>query len=200
MNAPLSLSSMPSLSEIFRIFLSGKHLNRMAEPTYWTELEQNEEHYTELFKALGYELRIDGRGFAWFQTNEALSATSKTSRELALLMMVIFDVQANEGIPLHRFVDWLLTRKWLTEAYAHHQEVLDAEGLNPERISELMNRAGVLGFIKTEPQGWRLLPAVYRYLDHFEALAAISKDNENTDEEWVEPALMEEVSDDEEGV
>ncbi len=199
MNVTLSLASLPSLSEIFRIFLSGKHLNRLSEPAIWAELEEQEEAYTGLFKALGYVLRIDGRGFAWFHTNEALSATSKTSRELALLMMVIFDVQANEGKPLQRFADWLLTREWLSQAYDQHQELLNAEGLSLERLVDLMNRAVVLGFVKNDLHGWRLLPAVYRYLDHFEALAAASKETEITEEE-AEPALMEELSDDEEGV
>ena len=36
----VSLANMPSLAELFRLFLSGKHLNRLAEPTLWAELEK----------------------------------------------------------------------------------------------------------------------------------------------------------------
>ena len=123
------LAQMPALAELFRLFLSGKHLNRVAEPALWAELEQQEAAYVGLFAALGYELRIDARGFAWFHSGEAGSNIGKISRQLALLFMVIFDAQANAGKALQRFTDWLIGSEWLTEVYKQHQEVLDAEGL-----------------------------------------------------------------------
>ncbi len=55
------LAQMPALAELFRLFLSGKHLNRMAEPALWAELEQHEPAYAGLFAALGFELRVDAR-------------------------------------------------------------------------------------------------------------------------------------------
>lgn len=103
-----ALSQMPALAELFRLFLSGKHLNRMAEPALWAELEQHEASYVGLFAALGFELRLDARGFAWFHNSEANSNIGKTSRQLALLFMVIFDAQANAGKALQRFTDWLI--------------------------------------------------------------------------------------------
>jgi len=106
MTTAFTLESMPSLAELFRLFLSGKHLNRIAEPALWAELEKQEEVYRSLFAALGYELRIDARGFAWFHAPQANSLIGKTSRQLALLFMVIFDAQANLGKPLLRFGDW----------------------------------------------------------------------------------------------
>ena len=45
----VSLANMPSLAELFRLFLSGKHLNRLAEPTLWAELEKQEADYSALF-------------------------------------------------------------------------------------------------------------------------------------------------------
>lgn len=42
-----------------------------------------------------------------------------------------------------------------------------------------------------EPAGWRLLPAVCRYLDHFEGLAAAFRDDDNEAD-----AAPEESSDD----
>lgn len=172
-----TLSQMPALAELFRLFLSGKHLNRMAEPALWAELEQHEASYVGLFAALGFELRLDARGFAWFHSHEANSNIGKISRQLALLFMVIFDVQANAGKALQRFTDWLIDNAWLAEAYKQQQDLLDAEGLNPDALLELLSRAGNLGFAVAEPAGWRLLPAVCRYLDHFEGLALAAKNN-----------------------
>ena len=198
MNATLSLESMPSLAELFRLFLSGKHLNRIAEPALWAELEQQEDTYSSLFAALGYELRLDGRGFAWFHTPEANSLIGKTSRQLALLIMVIFEAQANAGKPLLRFSDWLIDRDCLAEVHEQQQEVLDAEGLGPDGLVDLINRACNLGFALPEPAGWRLLPAVCRYLDHFEALAAAAQDERDETDGWTDAKAATEEADDEE--
>ena len=84
-----TLSQMPTLAELFRIFLSGKHLNRMAEPALWAELEKHEASYVGLFAALGFELRLDARGFAWFHSGDANRNIGKISRQLALLFMVM---------------------------------------------------------------------------------------------------------------
>ena len=78
------LAQMPALAELFRLFLSGKHLNRMAEPALWAELEKHEASYVGLFAALGFELRMDARGFAWFHSTDANSNIGKISRQLAL--------------------------------------------------------------------------------------------------------------------
>ncbi len=198
MTTAFSLESMPSLAELFRLFLSGKHLNRIAEPALWAELEKQEEVYRSLFAALGYELRIDARGFAWFHAPQANSLIGKTSRQLALLFMVIFDAQANLGKPLLRFGDWRIDRDWLDEVHKQQQEVLDAEGISPDGLVDLINRAASLGFALSEPNGWRLLPAVCRYLDHFEALAAVAQVVGDEGEESMESDSTTEETDDEE--
>lgn len=198
MTTAFTLESMPSLAELFRLFLSGKHLNRIAEPTLWAELEKQEEVYRSLFAALGYELRIDARGFAWFHAPQANSLIGKTSRQLALLFMVIFDAQANLGKPLLRFGDWRIDRDWLDEVHKQQQEVLDAEGISPDGLVDLINRAASLGFALSEPNGWRLLPAVCRYLDHFEALAAVAQVGGDEGEESMGSDSTTEETDDEE--
>ncbi len=176
MSPSLSLDHLPSLKELFKLFQSGKHLNRMAEPALWAELEQQEQAYVALFSALGYTLRIDARGFAWFHHDEAHNAIGKISRQLALVFMVIFEAQANAGKPLLRFTDWLIDLEWLGDVHAQQQQVLNAEGIPEEGLAELFRRACAMGFATVESGGWRLLPAVFRYLDHFEALAVLAQD------------------------
>jgi hypothetical protein len=171
----VTLAQMPVLAELFRLFLSGKHLNRVAEPALWAELEQWEADYVALFAALDFDLRLDARGFAWFHSGDASSNIGKISRQLALLFMVIFDAQANAGKALQRFGDWLIDSAWLAEVYRQQQDLLDAEGLHPDALVDLLDRACSLGFAVAEPAGWRLLPAVCRYLDHFEDLAMAAK-------------------------
>jgi hypothetical protein len=156
---------------LFRHFNTGKHLNRLSDAVLWAELEQEQEAYTTFFQALGYELRVDGRGFAWFHTDDKSATQSPQSRQLALLFMVIFDTQADAGKALNRFSDWPIDRALLTTASEHHQELLQAEGLDVDGLLALLERAGTFGFARSEAGHWQLLPAVCRYLDHFEALA-----------------------------
>lgn len=193
-----TLSQMPALAELFRLFLSGKHLNRVAEPALWAELEQQEASYVGLFAALGFELRLDARGFAWFHSGDANSNIGKISRQLALLFMVIFDAQANAGKTLQRFTDWLIDSAWLAEVYEQQQDLLDAEGLDPDALVELLGRACSLGFAVAEPAGWRLLPAVCRYLDHFESLAMTAKDDSDEASPVAEDDMAPDMLDDEE--
>jgi len=168
----IDLDRVPQLAELFRLFSNGRHLNRLSEPALWAELEREQASYQTLFGALGYELRIDGRGFAWFHTEEASSTVNKATRQLALLFMVIFDTQADAGKPLLRFGDWVVDRALLTRVQEQHQEVLTAEGLDIEGLWGLLETAARFGFARQEGGHWQLLPAVCRYLDHIEALAA----------------------------
>lgn len=191
------LAQMPALAEIFRLFLSGKHLNRMTEPALWAELEQQEAVYVGLFDALGFELRLDARGFAWFHSTDASSNIGKISRQLAMLFMVIFDAQANAGQALQRFTDWFIDRAWLVEVHEQQRDLLDAEGLSPDGLIDLLGRASTLGFAVAEPAGWRLLPAVCRYLDHFEGLAAASRDDDRETDAGPEDPAADALNDEE---
>ncbi len=191
------LAQMPALAELFRLFLSGKHLNRLAEPALWAELEKHEASYAGLFAALGFELRVDVRGFAWFHSADASSNIGKISRQLALLFMVIFDAQANAGKALQRFTDWLIDREWLAEVHEQQKDLLDAEGLEPDALVDLLGRASTLGFVVAEPVGWRLLPAVCRYLDHFEGLASAAREDSNETDTTTEDDTDDAVNDEE---
>lgn len=172
MTDSLPLHRLPHLAELFRFFNSGKYLNRLSEATLWAALEQEQAAYQSLFTALGYELRVDGRGFAWFHNEQLSSNISNQSRQLALLFMVIFDTQADAGKALSRFSDWAIDRALLEVVFEQHQELLTAENLDVEGLLDLLETATRYGFARPVSGHWTLLPAVCRYLDHFEALAA----------------------------
>ncbi len=193
---PLALDKLPRLSELFRWFNNGKHLNRESEPVLWLELEQQETAYRELFTALGYDLRIDRRGFAWFHSEESSSNVNKSTHQLALLFMVIFDAQANGGKPLGRFNDWVIDRSLLNTVFEQHQDLLITEGLDVETMLTLLEKtASRYGFARAEGGHWQLLPAAHRYLDHFLALNSEVDDDsfngsgetQDTDEETLTP-------------
>ncbi|MGR5150925.1 condensin complex protein MksE [Photobacterium swingsii] len=164
------LNELAHLTELFNFFSSGRHLNRSADAVLWHELEQQAEQYQHLFAKLGFELRIDGRGFAWFHDDDANPNINKQSRQLALLLMVIFDHQADRGRSLGQFYQWMIDNTLLDEVYEKHQELLDTEELDQDALAKILDNAVRKGFAAQESNHWRLLPSVYRYLDHFEAI------------------------------
>ena len=175
-------NNLPNLALLFRWFNRGRHLNRMAEPVLWEELERNLDDYTAIFSALGSELRLDGRGFAWFHQDDGSSNTNKATRQLALLFMVIFDTQADAGIPLMKFEHWRIDQTLLTTVFEQHQDLLEAEELDLLGLMNLMRTAENFGFARYDGGAWQLLPAVCRYLDHYEELA--SQVDQDEDVSW----------------
>lgn len=174
--APLYLHKLPHLSEIFGLLTSGKHLNRLIDHRLWTELEKERDAYEALFGALGYSLKIDGRGFAWFNYDEASNNVSKMTRQLALLFMLIFEFQADAGFHLGRFTEWVIDDKLLSAILEKNRLLLEAESLaDGESLIQLLKTASNYGFVTSEGSGWKLLSAVYRYLDRFEELARQDK-------------------------
>lgn len=171
-NVMIELQRMPSLGELFAHFNAGRHLNRMSQHSLWAELEREQEQYEALFAALGYTLKIDGRGFAWFHFEDSSSNVSKTTRQLALLLMLIFEFKADAGVHLARFGDWQIDHDFLAMLIEKNQMLLKAENLADVDILSLVMRAAAnYGFATQEGGKWRLLPAVFRYLDRFEELA-----------------------------
>jgi len=172
MTTPLYLHKLPLLSEIFGFFNSGKHMNRMADHRLWAELERERDAYELLFKSLGYNLRIDDRGFAWFHFDDASSNVSKTTRQLALLFMLLFEFQADIGLHLGRFTDWLIDDALLDAILEKNRLLLEAESLaDRDQLQQLLRAAGNYGFASSEGNTWHILPSVFRYLDRFEELA-----------------------------
>jgi len=175
MTTPLYLHKLDCLAEMFDLFNSGKHLNRMSDQRLWAELERERGSYELLFKSLGYRLCIDDRGFAWFHTDDASSGVSKTTRQLALLFMLVFEYQADIGLHLGRFTDWRIDAPLLDAILEKNRLLLEAEGLSDrDLLQQLMRTATNYGFARTEGNAWYLLPAVFRYLDRFEELTKTS--------------------------
>lgn len=182
--APIYVHKLTQLKDLFGALLSGRHINRLADHALWAELEREQITYETLFDSLGYRLRVDGRGFAWFQTDEATSNVSKTTRQLALLFMLVFEFQADAGLHLGRFTEWLIDHSLLAAILEKNHLLLEAEGLaDLEILTQLLKTASNYGFTIADGSGWRLLSAVYRYLDRFEELAQQGQQNGEASED-----------------
>lgn len=172
MSQLIDLQKMPQLAELFRLFNAGKHLNHLTDAALWVALEQQHVAYQQVFNALGYQLCVDPRGFAYFSTGDARPTVSKTSRQLALLLMLLFEQQADTGANLADFSRWRMDREWLSTLIKNNHELLEVEQMDRlEALEGILKTAVFYGFAEEETNGWRLLAAVWRYLEYFEQIA-----------------------------
>lgn len=170
----IDLDVLKHLQALFSHFSNGKYLNRFHDHELWVALEKHQESYHQLFKHLGYDLRIDQRGFAWFWCEEATSNTSAKTRKMALFLLCLLEFQADQGLQLARFMEWDISLGLLQAIAEKHAALLEAEQLgDSEQLVGIMSQLVKHGFAAEQQDGgsWRLLSATYRYLDEFEVLS-----------------------------
>jgi hypothetical protein len=69
----LDLSELSQLAPIFRELFKGYHVSR-RDPELYAQLSNFQDQYRTLFKALGFELVCDTRGFYYFVPDTAIPA------------------------------------------------------------------------------------------------------------------------------
>jgi hypothetical protein len=181
----LDLQQLTQLQPLFKLLSAGTQLNRFQDSKLWVELENHLQDYTALFAALGFALVLDGRGFAYFKTDQATSYTGKLTRKLALLLMLLFEYQADQGLHLMQFQHWRLDAVLVGKLCQHYHAILEAEEMGSlQALKEIMDTAARIGFMQAEDRAYRLLPAVHRYLDLFQELAQAERpDQPDTESE-----------------
>lgn len=172
----IDLKQLSQLQALFKLLSSGAHLNRLQDTDLWLDLEKHYPSYESLFAALGFTLVMDGRGFAYFKTEQASSYTGKLTRRLALQLMLLFEYQADQGLHLFQFQQWRIDTSLLETLSQHYPAILEAEEMaSTEALTEILERSARVGFAVYDDGCFWLLPAVYRYLDLFEELAQADK-------------------------
>lgn len=172
----IDLKQLTQLQALFRVLSSGAHINRLQDTELWQDLERYYANYEGLFSALGFTLVMDGRGFAYFKTEQASSYTNKLTRRLALLLMLLFEYQADHGLHLFQFQQWRIDSALLDKLNQQYHAMLEAEDMaSVQVLQETLDRAARMGFALFDDGNYRLLPAVHRYLDLFEELAQADK-------------------------
>lgn len=172
----IDLKQLSQLQALFKLLSSGAHLNRLQDTDLWLDLEKHYPSYESLFAALGFTLVMDGRGFAYFKTEQASFYTGKLTRRLALQLMLLFEYQADQGLQLFQFQQWRIDTSLLETLSQHYHALLEAEEMaSTEALTEILERSARVGFAVYDDGCFWLLPAVYRYLDLFEELAQADK-------------------------
>ena len=134
--------------QIFQSLLDGKHLDAIQDASWWSELSEHRDAYTQLFGHLGQTLVCNARGYAYFEVEDT---DAKGTRPLALLYLLLFQAQSDAGQNLARFEGWSLDQQFWQELRSQNAELLRGARLDSdEEWSRLLRRAQRLGFMDEE--------------------------------------------------
>ncbi|MDA7088990.1 Mks condensin complex protein MksE [Pseudomonas sp. SA3-5] len=163
----IDLKELTQLAPIFRELFKGYHVSR-RDPELYAQLSNLQDQYRALFKALGYELICDSRGFYYFVPEQMGAQVNKTAQRLALFTFILVEHLADQGRdPLAVLDGGSLGRDELPPLLEKYRDLfLQAEVTTIEELEEkVMRRLSQLGFTGEENGTYRFLAPMHRFLD-----------------------------------
>ncbi|MQU05856.1 Mks condensin complex protein MksE [Pseudomonas helleri] len=165
----LDLSELSQLAPIFRELFKGYHVSR-RDPELYAQLSNFQDSYRALFKALGFELVCDTRGFYYFVPDTAIASAqvNKTAQRLALFTFILVEHLADQGRdPIAVLDGGSLGRDELPGLLEKYRDLfVQAEVTTQDELEEkIMRRMTQLGFASEDNGVYRFLPPMHRFLD-----------------------------------
>jgi hypothetical protein len=163
----IDLSELTQLAPIFRELFKGYHVSRRDAELY-SQLGNLQDQYRALFRALGFELVCDSRGFYYFVPEQMGAQVNKTAQRLALFTFILVEHLADQGRdPLAVLDGGSLGRDELPPLLEKYRDLfLQAEVTSQEELEEkVMRRITQLGFASEDNGVYRFLPPMHRFID-----------------------------------
>ncbi|MDO7910248.1 Mks condensin complex protein MksE [Pseudomonas monteilii] len=163
----LDLSELSQLAPLFRELYKGFHISR-RDPELYAQLSTFQDAYRTLFKALGFELVCDTRGFYYFVPEQAAAHVNKTAQRLSLMTFILVEHLADQGRdPIAVLDGGSLGRDELPALLDKYRDLfVQAEVQSVEDLEEkILRRMTQLGFAHEEGGLYRFLPPMHRFLD-----------------------------------
>lgn len=163
----IDLSELTQLAPIFRELFKGYHLSR-NEPEAYNQLTNLQDQYRALFKALGFELVCDPRGFYYFVPEQMGAQVNKTAQRLALFTFILVEHLADQGRdPLSVLDGGTLGRDELPALLDKYRDLfVQAEITSLDELEEkILRRLSQLGFAHDSNGVYRFLAPMHRFLD-----------------------------------
>lgn len=163
----IDLNQLSHLAPIFRELFKGYHVSRRDAELY-SQLSNQQDQYRALFKALGFDLVCDTRGFYYFVPEQMGAQVNKTAQRLALFTFIIVEHLADQGRdPLAVLDGGSLGRDELPPLLEKYRDLfLQAEVQSQDELEEkVMRRLTQLGFASEDNGIYRFLPPMHRFLD-----------------------------------
>lgn len=163
----IDLNQLSHLAPIFRELFKGYHVSHRDAELY-SQLSNQQDQYRTLFKALGFDLVCDTRGFYYFVPEQMGAQVNKTAQRLALFTFIIVEHLADQGRdPLAVLDGGSLGRDELPPLLDKYRDLfLQAEVQSQDELEEkVMRRITQLGFASEDNGIYRFLPPMHRFLD-----------------------------------
>ena len=163
----IDLKEMTQLAAIFRELFKGYHLSR-SEPECYAQLSTMQDQYRALFRAMGFELVCDPRGFYYFVPEQAAAQVNKTAQRLALFTFIMVEHLADQGRdPLSVLDGGSIGRDELPALLDKYRDLFQqAEVTTHEELEDkIIRRLTQLGFAEDSNGVYRFLPPMHRFLD-----------------------------------
>ncbi|SDJ02608.1 bacterial condensin subunit MukE [Pseudomonas flavescens] len=163
----IDLKEMTQLAAAFRDLFKGYHISR-SEPECYAQLSSMQDQYRALFRALGFELVCDPRGFYYFVPEQAAPQVNKTAQRLALFTFILVEHLADQGRdPLSVLDGGSIGRDELPALLDKYRDLfLQAEVTTHEELEDkVIRRLTQLGFAEDSNGVYRFLPPMHRFLD-----------------------------------
>ena len=163
----IDLKEMTQLAAAFRDLFKGYHISR-SEPECYAQLSSMQDQYRALFRALGFELVCDPRGFYYFVPEQVAPQVNKTAQRLALFTFILVEHLADQGRdPLAVLDGGTLGRDELPALLDKYRDLfLQAEVTTQDELEEkVIRRLTQLGFAEDSNGIYRFLPPMHRFLD-----------------------------------
>lgn len=163
----LDLSQLTQLTPIFRELFKGYHISQRDAELY-SQLSSLQDAYRALFRAMGFELVCDSRGFYYFVPEQMGAQVNKTAQRLALFTFILVEHLADQGRdPLAVLDGGTLGRDELPALLDKYRDLfVQAEVQTQEDLEEkVMRRLSQLGFAQEDNGIYRFLPPMHRFLD-----------------------------------
>jgi len=163
----LDLSELSQLAPIFRELFKGFHVSR-RDPELYAQLSNFQDQYRTLFKALGFELVCDTRGFYYFVPDMTAAQVNKTAQRLSLFTFILVEHLADQGRdPMAVLDGGSIGRDELPSLLDKYRDLfLQAEVTSGDELEEkVIRRLTQLGFAEDSNGIYRFLPPMHRFLD-----------------------------------
>ena len=163
----LDLSELSQLAPIFRELFKGFHVSR-RDPELYAQLSNFQDQYRTLFKALGFELVCDTRGFYYFVPDMTAAQVNKTAQRLSLFTFILVEHLADQGRdPMAVLDGGSIGRDELPSLLDKYRDLfLQAEVTTFEELEDkIIRRLTQLGFAEDSNGVYRFLPPMHRFLD-----------------------------------
>lgn len=166
MSDTIDLATLSSLREIFATLLHGRHISAEDGVEYYS-LRDHAHDYTRLFLALGFDLVVDPRGFAYFRSeNDA----GKEMAACALFLFIFLQHWDDQGKELQ--TELFNPNGFRLSELPHFKKASWSELLEQvkvttaEQLREVCKQMARLGFLtRLDDETYRFRKPVFRFLD-----------------------------------